>query len=157
MVGVIGKAIKGFGKALKSRGRKPGVFDTTQGLRKKPKGKFSTFPSEIVRTLKRGVVDRNVKSKEVFKTIQGLRKKPYKGAKENLDKIYKKKGIDQVTGKPFSKATQEHMHKQTLRHKTMKQMGLKGPKYAPSGKKTKTGAIKLDEVWKYNPYKKGKK
>ena len=47
MVGVIGKAIKGFGKALKSRGRKPGVFD-----------------------------------------------KPYKGAKENLDKIYKKKGID---------------------------------------------------------------
>ena len=60
MVGVIGKAIKGFGKALKS----------------KPKGKFSTFPSEIVRTLKRGVVDRNVKSKEVFKTIQGLRKKP---------------------------------------------------------------------------------
>ena len=142
MVGVIGKAIKGFGKALKSRGRKPGVFDTTQGLRKKPKGKFSTFPSEIVRTLKRGVVDRNVKSKEVFKTIQGLKKK---------------KGIDQVTGKPFSKATQEHMHKQTLRHKTMKQMGLKGPKYAPSGKKTKTGAIKLEEVWKYNPYKKGKK
>ena len=38
MVGVVGKAIKGFGKALKSRGRKPGVFDTTQGLRKKPKG-----------------------------------------------------------------------------------------------------------------------
>ena len=35
MVGVIGKAIKGFGKALKS----------------KPKGKFSTFPSEIVITL----------------------------------------------------------------------------------------------------------
>ena len=59
MVGVIGKAIKGFGKALKSRGRKPGVFD-----------------------------------------------KPYKGAKENLDKIYK----------------------QTLRHKTMKQTGLKGKK-----------------------------
>jgi len=71
MVGVVGKAIKGFGKALKSRGRKPGVFDkvigkgvvdrnvkskevfkTIQGLRKKPKGKFSTFPSEIVRTLK---------------------------------------------------------------------------------------------------------
>jgi len=69
MVGVIGKAIKGFGKALKSRGRKPGVFDKVIG---------------------KGVVDRNVKSKEVFKTIQGLRKKPYKGAKENLDKIYKK-------------------------------------------------------------------
>ena len=85
MVGVIGKAIKGFGKALKSRGRKPGVFDKVIG---------------------KGVVDRNVKSKEVFKTIQGLRKKPYKGAKENLDKIYK----------------------QTLRHKTMKQTGLKGKK-----------------------------
>ena len=84
MVGVIGKAIKGFGKALKSRGRKPGVFDkpykgakeNLDKIYKKPKGKFSTFPSEIVRTLKRGVVDRNVKSKEVFKTIQGLRKKP---------------------------------------------------------------------------------
>ena len=73
MVGVIGKAIKGVGKALKSRGRKPGVFDKVIG---------------------KGVVDRNVKSKEVFKTIQGLRKKPYKGAKENLDKIYKKKGIN---------------------------------------------------------------
>ena len=102
MVGVVGKAIKGFGKALKSRGRKPGVFDkpykgakeNLDKIYKKPKGKFSTFPSEIVRTLKRGVVDRNVKSKEVFKTIQGLRKKPYKGAKENLDKIYKKKGIN---------------------------------------------------------------
>ena len=70
MVGVIGKAIKGFGKALKSRGRKPGVFDTTQGLRKKPKGKFSTFPSEIDKALKRGVVDRNVKSKEVKKLLE---------------------------------------------------------------------------------------
>ena len=88
MVGVIGKAIKGFGKALKS----------------KPKGKFSTFPSEIVRTLKRGVVDRNVKSKEVFKTIQGLRKKPYKGAKENLDKIYKKKGIEKSKARSKEKA-----------------------------------------------------
>ncbi len=138
MVGVIGKAIKGFGKALKS----------------KPKGKFSTFPSEIVRTLKRGVVDRNVKSKEVFKTIQGLRKKPYKGAKENLDKIYKKKGIDYKKPYKGAKENLDKIYKQTLRHKTMKQMGLKGPKYTPSGKKTKTGAIKLEEVWKYNPYKK---
>ena len=46
------------------------VFKTIQGLRKKPKGKFSTFPSEIVRTLKRGVVDRNVKSKEVKKLLE---------------------------------------------------------------------------------------
>ena len=84
MVGFWIKGAKGVAKILKG---------------KKPKGKFSTFPSEIVRTLKRGVVDRNVKSKEVFKTIQGLRKKPYKGAKENLDKIYKKKGIDYKKGK----------------------------------------------------------
>jgi hypothetical protein len=78
MVGVIGKAIKGFGKALKSRGRKPGVFDkpykgakeNLDKIYKKPKGKFSTFPSEIVRTLKRGVVDRNVKSKEVKKLLE---------------------------------------------------------------------------------------
>ena len=53
----------------------------------------------ILKQIKKGVVDRNVKSKEVFKTIQGLRKKPYKGAKENLDKIYKKKGIDYKKGK----------------------------------------------------------
>ena len=88
----IGIAKKGLGllkQAFKSRGRKPGVFDkvigkgvvdrnvkskevfkTIQGLRKKPKGKFSTFPSEIVRTLKRGVVDRNVKSKEVKKLLE---------------------------------------------------------------------------------------
>jgi hypothetical protein len=72
----IGIAKKGLGllkQAFKSRGREPGVLDKVIG---------------------KGVVDRNVKSKEVFKTIQGLRKKPYKGAKKNLDKIYKKKGID---------------------------------------------------------------
>ena len=35
----------------------------------------------ILKQIKKGVVDRNVKSKEVFKTIQGLRKKPYKKVK----------------------------------------------------------------------------
>ena len=57
----IGIAKKGLGllkQAFKSRGRKPGVLDKVIG---------------------KGVVDRNVKSKEVFKTIQGLRKKPKKG------------------------------------------------------------------------------
>ena len=49
MVGVIGKAIKGFGKALKSRGRKPGVFDKVIG---------------------KGVVDKNVKSKELKKLLE---------------------------------------------------------------------------------------
>ena len=34
-------------------------------------------PSKALKeTMSKGVVDRNVKSKEVFKTIQGLRKKP---------------------------------------------------------------------------------
>ncbi len=49
MVGVIGKAIKGFGKALKSRGRKPGVLDKVIG---------------------KGVVDKNVKSKELKKLLE---------------------------------------------------------------------------------------
>ena len=33
----------------------------------------------LKKKIKSGVIDRNVKSKEVFKTIQGLRKKPKKG------------------------------------------------------------------------------
>ncbi len=76
--GGITKISKILKQTFKPRGRKPGVLDKVIG---------------------KGVVDRNVKSKEVFKTIQGLRKKPYKGAKENLDKIYKKKGIDYKKGK----------------------------------------------------------
>ena len=36
----------------------------------------------ILKQIKKGVVDRNVKSKEVFKTIQGLRKKPKARSKE---------------------------------------------------------------------------
>ena len=60
MAGIV-IAKKGLGllkQAFKSRGRKPGVLDKVIG---------------------KGVVDRNVKYKEVFKTIQGLRKKPKKG------------------------------------------------------------------------------
>ena len=52
----IGIAKKGLGllkQAFKSRGRKPGVLDQVIG---------------------KGVVDRNVKSKEVFKIIKGLKK-----------------------------------------------------------------------------------
>ena len=42
----------------------------------------------LKKKIKSGVIDRNVKSKEVFKTIQGLRKKPKKGI--NYKKIAKK-------------------------------------------------------------------
>jgi len=67
MVGVVGKAIKGFGKALKRYKASKQVF-------KNPKYK----PSQKIlkKAMSKGVVDRNIKSKEVFKTIQGLRKKP---------------------------------------------------------------------------------
>jgi predicted DsbA family dithiol-disulfide isomerase len=69
MVGVVGKAIKGFGKALK--------------VAKRNKESKKLFEKSKARSLQKqiesGVVDRNVKSKEVFKTIQGLRKKPKKG------------------------------------------------------------------------------
>ena len=67
----ISKILKQIKKGVVDRNVKSKeVFKTIQGLRKKPKGKFSTFPSEIVRTLKRGVVDRNVKSKEVKKLLE---------------------------------------------------------------------------------------
>ena len=58
MVGIVGKAIKGFGKALK--------------VGKRNKASADMFKKEM----SKGVVDRNEKFKEVFKTIQGLRKKP---------------------------------------------------------------------------------
>ena len=35
----------------------------------------------------------------------------------------------------------------------MKKAGYKGPTYRPSGKKSKTGAHYLEEVWTRNPYK----
>jgi hypothetical protein len=85
MVGGVGKAIKGFGKALKT-------------------------------------AKRNKASKQVFKDVKG---------------------------KPFPKSTQAHIYKQGVRHKAWKQMGLKGPTYK-IGKKTKTGAHNLDEVWTYD-------
>jgi hypothetical protein len=59
-----------------------------------------------------------------------------------------KKGLGALT-KKFGKKTATHMHKQGVRHKSWKKMGLKGPTYK-IGKKTKTGAHNLDEVWTYN-------
>jgi len=92
-MGVVGAAIKGFGKALK-------------------------------------VGKRNKASKQVF---------------------------DHVKGKPFPESTQRHMRLSDKRTAEMKKKGYKGPTYRSSGKKSKTGAHYLDEVWTYNPYKTPKK
>jgi len=63
-MGVVGAAIKGFGKALKV------------GKRNKESKKL--FEKSRARSLQKqiesGVVDRNVQSKEVFKIIKGLKK-----------------------------------------------------------------------------------
>ena len=87
-MGVVGAAIKGFGKALK----------------------------------------RNKASKQVF---------------------------DHTRGKPFPESIQRHMKAADKRHEGMKKAGYKKEPYA-GGKKTKSGSIKLKEMWSYNPYKKPK-
>jgi len=88
-MGVVGAAIKGFGKALK----------------------------------------RNKASKQVF---------------------------DHTRGKPFPESIQRHMKAADKRSAGMKKAGYKKEPYA-MGKKTKSGSIKLKEMWSYNPYKKAKK
>ena len=75
----IGIAKKGLGllkQAFKSRGRKPGVLD---------------------QVIRKGVVDRNVKSKEVFKIIQEI-KKPKKLRKFLKDKRTKAVGKGALVG-----------------------------------------------------------
>ena len=71
-MGVVGAAIKGFGKALKVGKRNKASKQVFKNPKYKPSQKA------LKETMSKGVVDRNVKSKEVFKTIQGLRKKPSK-------------------------------------------------------------------------------
>jgi len=103
-MGVVGAAIKGFGKALKvgkrnkaskqafseARGwgahlkRRSRVFkegqDRMKGLKvaKRNKESKKLFEKSKARSLQKqiesGVVDRNVKSKDVFKIIKGLKK-----------------------------------------------------------------------------------
>ena len=68
-----------------------------------------------------------------------------------------KQVFDHVKGKPFPKSTQKHMYESAIRRKAMKQSGYKSEPYADSGKRSKTGSIKLKEMWSYNPYKKAKK
>ena len=66
------------------------------------------------------------------------------------------KVIDRVSGKPFPESTQLHIKSQARRHEKMKEAGYKKEPYA-MGKKTKSGSIKLKEMWSYNPYKTPKK
>ena len=60
--------------------------------------------------------------------------------------------INRTTGKPFSKAIQQHMKAGDKRRTAMKKAGYKGPKHELYETKTK-GKYKVHEVWKYNPYK----
>ena len=93
-MGVVGAAIKGFGKALKH----------AKAQRKA--------------------------SKEVHKNVQ--------------------------TGKSFPKKTQEHIRRVEKRKLEMKHRGFKQEPYIPSGKKSKSGSMKLKEVWSISPHKKAK-
>ena len=67
------------------------------------------------------------------------------------------KVINRTTGKPFPESTQRHMRLAEKRTAGMKKAGYKGPTYRPSGKKSKTGAHLLEEVWTRDPYKTPKK
>ena len=68
-----------------------------------------------------------------------------------------KKVINRTTGKPFPESTQRHMRAADKRIARMKKAGYKKESYADSGKRSKTGSIKLKEMWSYNPYKMPKK
>ena len=88
-MGVVGAAIKGFGKALK-------------------------------------VGKRNKASKQVF---------------------------DHIKGKPFPPRMQKKFQASAKRKEGMKKEGYKQEPYILSGKKSKTGAHKLKEMWSYDPHK----
>ena len=60
--------------------------------------------------------------------------------------------INRTTGKPFPKSIQDHMKAADKRSAGMKKAGYKKEPYA-MGKKTKSGSLKLKEMWSYNPYK----
>ena len=60
------------------------------------------------------------------------------------------------TGKPLPKKTQEHIRNVEKRKLVMKHKGFKQEPYKDTGKKSKSGAIKLKEVWSISPHKKAK-
>jgi hypothetical protein len=65
----------------------------------------------------------------------------------------KKVHFDFQKGKPFPKKTQEHIRKGEKRKLEMKHKGFKQEPYKDSGKRSKSGAIKLKEVWSIDPNK----
>jgi len=79
-----------------------------------------------------------------------------KGMGAIIKKLGSKKVINRTTGKPFPQSIQRHMKAADKRHEGMKKAGYKKEPYA-MGKKTKSGSIKLKEMWSYNPYKTPKK
>jgi len=68
-----------------------------------------------------------------------------------------KQVFDHVKGKPFPPRMQEKFRAADKRRAGMKKAGYKKEPYADSGKRSKTGSIKLKEMWSYNPYKMPKK
>jgi hypothetical protein len=64
-----------------------------------------------------------------------------------------KPGAKLKEGAKFTKDQLKHMKKSDKRIKKMKKEGYEGPKYDFSGKKTKSGAHLLKEVWTRDPYK----
>ena len=60
------------------------------------------------------------------------------------------------TGKAFPKKTQEHIRRVEKRKLEMKHRGFKQEPYRPSGKTSKSGAMKLKEVWSISPHKRAK-
>ena len=68
-----------------------------------------------------------------------------------------KQVFDHIKGKPFPPRMQEKFRAADKRIAGMKKAGYKKESYADSGKRSKTGSIKLKEMWSYNPYKMPKK
>ena len=87
----------------------------------------------------------------VGKALRGFGKalKYHKAKRAASKKVHK----NFQTGKPFPKKTQEHMRKGEKRKLEMKHKGFKQEPYRDSGKKSKSGAIKLKEVWSIDPHK----
>ena len=74
MASIVGKALRGFGRALKRKA------SSQMGWKKNLKERSRVFKEGqdrmkgLEKQIKSGVVDRNVKSKDVFKIIKGLKK-----------------------------------------------------------------------------------
>ena len=64
-----------------------------------------------------------------------------------------KPGAKLKKGSKFTEGQLSHMKKHNKRIKKMKKEGFEGPTYKFSGKKSKSGAHLLKEVWTKDPHK----